>query len=349
MADPADHRFLWENLDRRLLSSKLDDISKNMHEHAVAEERRIHSEVRKRGNSAGYLPRLLEFHERSTDEWARRVYDAHVEAWEQQNRTITPAFVRAVFDEALAPLIASRVSSVIGEVTQRATRTKRAPNAVALRAFARRMAGLASRWRNNLEATAVAVEYCVTPDRDRATINAFDEHQVRDALAQYEAGSRQAITRIAALEQALARGERNVRRLWPVRNNLRIEQQRHKTFLRLCGLARERLQTLSGADFDKERNSAGKKGDANFSKSGDYCSIKYKGVLYRLTPNQSKIVRMLHDAYLAGTPALRGDTLLAALEAETSRVRDSFKNSPLWGTLIVSNRSPRGTYQLKLE
>jgi hypothetical protein len=86
-----------------------------------------------------------------------------------------------------------------------------------------------------------------------------------------------------------------------------------------------------------------------FRPSADYRSIKYKGVPYSLTRNQSTIVRLLHDAYLNGTPALGGDALLSAIEAETSRVRDSFKGSLLWGNLIVSNRSPRGTYRLNLE
>jgi hypothetical protein len=86
-----------------------------------------------------------------------------------------------------------------------------------------------------------------------------------------------------------------------------------------------------------------------FSASEDYRSIRYKGATYTLTRNQATITRMLHEAYLKGTPTLGKNALLAAIEAETSRVRDSFKVSPLWGTLIVQNRKPRGTYQLDLK
>jgi hypothetical protein len=86
-----------------------------------------------------------------------------------------------------------------------------------------------------------------------------------------------------------------------------------------------------------------------FTASEDYCSISYKGVSYTLTRKQSTIIKLLHKAHCNGTPALRKDYLLSAIESETGRVRDSFKGSALWGTLIVSNRSPRGTYQLKLE
>jgi hypothetical protein len=83
--------------------------------------------------------------------------------------------------------------------------------------------------------------------------------------------------------------------------------------------------------------------------SKDYRSIKYNGVSYTLTRNQSTIIRLLHEAYSAGTPALGKGALLSALEVETSRVRDSFKNSPLWNTLIIANHKPRGTYQLNLK
>ena len=86
-----------------------------------------------------------------------------------------------------------------------------------------------------------------------------------------------------------------------------------------------------------------------FSASSDYRSITYKGAPYRLTRNQSTIIRMLHEAYLKGTPALGRDVLLSAIEAETSRVRDSFKSRPqLWNTLIIGGGA-RGTYQLNLK
>lgn len=84
-----------------------------------------------------------------------------------------------------------------------------------------------------------------------------------------------------------------------------------------------------------------------FSASEDYCSITYRGVPYILTKNQRKIIKLLHEAYIEGTPALSKGALLSAIEAETSRVRDSFKNSPLWRTLVISN-GRRGTYSLNL-
>ncbi len=81
----------------------------------------------------------------------------------------------------------------------------------------------------------------------------------------------------------------------------------------------------------------------------EYRSIRWNNKEYPLTRNQSLIVKTLHEAHERGTPLLPKAALLRAIEAETSRLRDSFKNSPLWGTLIVPVRKPRGTYKLNLK
>ncbi len=85
-----------------------------------------------------------------------------------------------------------------------------------------------------------------------------------------------------------------------------------------------------------------------FRTSDDYRTICFNGKSHQLTRNQSVIVRLLHAAHRRGTPAVGQETLLKAIEAETSRVRDSFKKSPLWGTLVVPGER-RGTYRLNLE
>jgi hypothetical protein len=83
-----------------------------------------------------------------------------------------------------------------------------------------------------------------------------------------------------------------------------------------------------------------------FVPSEDYRSILFKDKPYTLTRGQSVIVKLLHQAHLKGTPDLDKQTLLSAIEAETSQVKDSFRNSPLWKELIVSRR--RGTYRLNI-
>jgi len=84
-----------------------------------------------------------------------------------------------------------------------------------------------------------------------------------------------------------------------------------------------------------------------FSPSDDYRSVRFDGNEYLLTLNQSKIVRCLHDAHARKHPNVAKARLLSAIGSETSEIRDSFRKSPLWKTLVVSG-GRRGTYRLKL-
>lgn len=151
--------FRWEDLDNRLLSPKLQELSNEMQTKSVHGERKAASDTRQSGNSAGYLPRLFDFQEQLTDEWAQRVYAAHCESRTQQNRTVTGEFIRAVRDRAVIPLIATRKSTVQFEVSRRGTAIGENPNPIALGEWNRRMDRLAARWTQRLEADAVAEEY----------------------------------------------------------------------------------------------------------------------------------------------------------------------------------------------
>ena len=83
-----------------------------------------------------------------------------------------------------------------------------------------------------------------------------------------------------------------------------------------------------------------------FSASGDYRSVRFKGKRYPTTRYQAIMIRVMHQAHIAGHPDVGAATLLEATENETSAVRNTFKTSPLWRTLVVGKR--RGTYRLNL-
>lgn len=85
-----------------------------------------------------------------------------------------------------------------------------------------------------------------------------------------------------------------------------------------------------------------------FSASEDYRSIRYRGMPYALTQRQAVIVGVLHRAHLTGHPVVTKERLLSAVEAETSEVRDSFRDSPIWQTLVCAGNR-RGSYRLNLE
>jgi hypothetical protein len=155
MSIPAD-QF---RLDPRLLSPKLEDISRDMNERAVAGTARIRSEVEKSGNTAGYLPRFFDFHAKLVDEWASKVFDAYCEAWQEQNGSVTPAFIRWVWGIAIIPLIATRKSTVISQVNSRGTKNKQPPDGIALRGWSRRIDQLKANKNSELEAKAAKLEY----------------------------------------------------------------------------------------------------------------------------------------------------------------------------------------------
>jgi hypothetical protein len=86
--------------------------------------------------------------------------------------------------------------------------------------------------------------------------------------------------------------------------------------------------------------------DDTFSASGDYRSVRFKDELYATTKYQAIMIRVMHEAHIAGHPDVGAMKLLEAIENETSDVRNTFKTSPLWRTLVVSKR--KGTYRLNL-
>ena len=161
----AERSFQWGDLDRRLISPKANELAEEMQRRAGDAERKIAFETAQSLNSAGYLPRLFDFHEQLTDEWAQRLYAAHCDAWAEQNRLVSPAFIRVIRDRPIAQLFAARKSSVKYQVSSRAMRIGESINQVALLSWDLRMDRLATRWRNRLEAEAVACEY--RADRDR--------------------------------------------------------------------------------------------------------------------------------------------------------------------------------------
>ena len=162
---PVD-KFRWSDLDRRLLSPKVIDLAEKMQKRIADGERRVAFQARQSGNAASYLPRLFDFHEQLVDEWAEGLYAVHCEAWAQQKRTVSPAFIRAVRDQAILQLISLRTSSVEAEVTRRGTASSNPPNPIALGEWKRRMNRMAGRWKRKLEAEAVASEYRASSAQD---------------------------------------------------------------------------------------------------------------------------------------------------------------------------------------
>jgi len=159
--------FRWEDVDRRLLSPKTNELAEEMQARIAESERRISFETAQSLNPAGYLPRLFDFHEKLTNEWAERLYVAHCEAWNQQNRSVSPGFIRAIRDRPIAQLFAARKSAVKSHAENRSRRIGEPINKYALINWDLRMDRLAARWSRKLEAEAVACEYRAAREQRR--------------------------------------------------------------------------------------------------------------------------------------------------------------------------------------
>jgi hypothetical protein len=185
MSATADDSFRWEDLDQRLISPKTNELAQEMHRRGTEAEGDIGFKTAQSGNSAGYLPRLFDFHEKLTDEWAERLYAAYCEAWKQQNRTISPEFIRAVRVQPVAQLIAARKSSLRAQVCLRGMRISEQPNPIALEEWDRRMDRLATRWNCKLEGDAVACEYRLSKDRPRGNGSAVKVGRARKLPSEF--------------------------------------------------------------------------------------------------------------------------------------------------------------------
>ena len=83
-----------------------------------------------------------------------------------------------------------------------------------------------------------------------------------------------------------------------------------------------------------------------FQHSTDYASVNWLGQQYQFNKNQATCVRLLHEAWLKGTPYLSSHTLLSEIEGVT-KMSGVFRRHPAWMRLIVLGER-RGTYRLNL-
>jgi hypothetical protein len=137
--------------------------------------------------------------------------------------------------------------------------------------------------------------------------------------------------------------------LSPVEEQVAKEMEAHQATLELLKLElTSRSESPATPGLIPKKDSIPKE-DEEFKHSDDFRSIRWQGISYSLTPGQAQIVQILHEGCMAGTPELPNAYILEKLEATTSRLRDSFKRTDLWGDgkLIIPCKR-RGMYRLNL-
>jgi hypothetical protein len=85
--------------------------------------------------------------------------------------------------------------------------------------------------------------------------------------------------------------------------------------------------------------------DMLLTHSDDFQDIKWQGQSFGLSPRQADVVRLLYRAYENGTPQLSDKYICTELHTSASRLRDTFRKSKVWGTLIIKGNRP-GTRRL---
>lgn len=156
---PLSPELVWSEIDHEILRHKLSLISSEMQAKVASEERNALFECRKRGNSGSIKPTLLELHVKLTDEWLERVYQAYCDVWNIQGNTKSAAFIRAVFEKALVPLLLTRQGAIVGEFEMIAIRTRDHSYGPVCDELARSLQRLRSKWWDKLEIEAGACKY----------------------------------------------------------------------------------------------------------------------------------------------------------------------------------------------
>ena len=80
--------------------------------------------------------------------------------------------------------------------------------------------------------------------------------------------------------------------------------------------------------------------------STDYTSVNWRGQEYQFNKNQATCVRLLHEAWVEGTPYLSGHTLLSEIEGAV-KMSGLYRRHPAWKRLIVPGERQM-TYRLNL-
>ncbi|MGA3371289.1 MAG: toll/interleukin-1 receptor domain-containing protein [Terracidiphilus sp.] len=153
---------VWRQIDQVLLNAKLAEIAEEMHPKLATDKAMAHSEGHKRGNSAFYPAERVRFEERRADEWAQKEYEAACNVWETQGFKPSRAFYRAVYENLLAPLFATRKATVTADMGLEDRRTGQIGHSSGAQgAFARSMGKLSSRWSRKIEVATREYEYAI--------------------------------------------------------------------------------------------------------------------------------------------------------------------------------------------
>jgi hypothetical protein len=120
---------------------------------------------------------------------------------------------------------------------------------------------------------------------------------------------------------------------------------------RLANAGAEELLAAMGQSFEEKLqlglnlSTSSAPGVPNPPHSEDYRSIWYAGEWHALTERRAKIVEVIHAEHKRGIPEVSSKFIMQKVRTPNSRLPDSFRHFPLWGTFIAPGTT-RGTVRL---
>jgi hypothetical protein len=145
----------WNQIDHELVGHKLSLISSELQPRTFRDENRVRSELGQTGKGGRLTSQLVKVHVQLTDEWIGRTYEAYCETWHTQGKQKSAAFIRAVFQGALVPLVAVRQSATLSHFA----RTQGHSSAIAGGHLVRSLTRLRGAWWDKLEVEAGERKY----------------------------------------------------------------------------------------------------------------------------------------------------------------------------------------------
>jgi hypothetical protein len=155
---------IWKRIDHTLVRLKVFLIEEEMRKLCQRDFERILDESFRDEDPLNPSPtsgRILNAQAHRTDEWAGRVYRAYCDVWAAQGYEKSPSFLQAVYERAIAPLIAARCSVAVAQASAEDARLGCKGFLIKFweKLFRARMRRLARRWDAKLAIEARECEY----------------------------------------------------------------------------------------------------------------------------------------------------------------------------------------------
>ena len=154
--------FDWQQVDHRLASLMLADVSEEFLALAREDLQQIHYQNIGNGNGLTVPSQRLEMHRLRTDELAARYYAVYCEVWQSQQKVLIPDFSELYAQIVFGGLMSARVTVVSSEFSMEQMRTQslnseRLKSAMA--EFKRSMDRLYAKWERLAEIDAKGLEH----------------------------------------------------------------------------------------------------------------------------------------------------------------------------------------------